>query len=61
MITSFEYAKVYLTRSEPYPALDNTSHLWGYIDRTGAWVVPPRYKEFRGFSSNGLAAVKSEE
>ena len=61
MITSFEYARVYLTRSEPYPALDNTSHLWGYIDRTGAWVVPPRYKEFRSFSPNGLAAVKSEE
>lgn len=30
---------------------------WGYIDRTGAWVIEPRFEEARLFAT-GLAAVR---
>src|SRR2546428_10768179 len=33
--------------------------LWGYIDKTGAWILPPRYKNVSPFH-DGLAAVQQE-
>lgn len=31
---------------------------WGYIDRTGSWVIQPRFSEAGGFDSAGRARVK---
>jgi hypothetical protein len=33
--------------------------LWGYIDKTGGWMLPPRYKSISPFR-DGLAAVAQE-
>ncbi|HPO12187.1 MAG TPA: WG repeat-containing protein [Candidatus Hydrogenedentes bacterium] len=32
---------------------------WGYIDKTGAWVIPPQFDYARSFSE-GLAAVEKD-
>ncbi|MGN0539214.1 MAG: WG repeat-containing protein [Candidatus Fimenecus sp.] len=39
-------------------ARDNTSGLWGYIDKTGEYVIEPAYYDALPFSE-GLAAVKT--
>lgn len=31
--------------------------LWGFIDPSGAWVVPPKFEKFEGGFVEGLAAV----
>jgi hypothetical protein len=33
--------------------------LWGYIDKTGGWTIPPRYTNISSFH-DGLAAVSQE-
>ena len=33
---------------------------WGYVDRNGSMVIPPKYKDARGFSE-GLAAVAFDD
>ena len=45
--------------SDPFPAQDGESDTWGYIDRTGAWVIQPQYSEAHVFS-DGLALVRHE-
>lgn len=42
-------------------AAQDTSELWGYIDKTGAWVISPIFAEARGFWSSGLALTKDAE
>ena len=37
-------------------ALDNKTELYGFVDRNGSWVIPPRYPNARDFS-DGFAAV----
>ncbi len=37
--------------AELYPAYDNATELWGYIDETGAWAIAPQYhwaEQFHG-------------
>lgn len=41
-------------------AEDSTSHLWGYIDRSGAWVISPRYTGASHFSE-GRAMARDNE
>lgn len=45
---------------EPFPAQDADTGKWGYINRSGVWVVEPSYEEARVFS-DGLGLVYSEE
>ena len=45
---------------DPFPAQDADTKKWGYIDRTGAWVIDPVYEEARVFS-DGLGLVYSKE
>lgn len=52
-LTAFER----LFASGPLAAQD-TSELWGYIDSSGAWVIPPTFAEARNFWSSGLALAK---
>lgn len=40
----------------PVAVGDDVHHRYGYIDRTGAWVIQPRFKKAGGFS-NGKARV----
>ncbi len=35
----------------------NTNNLWGFIDETGEYVLPPIYKYAFGFSESGLAPI----
>ena len=37
-------------------ALDSKTELYGFVDRDGSWVIPPRYPNARDFS-DGFAAV----
>ena len=39
-----------------WPAYDETTGLWGYIDETGAWAIAPQYKQAYRFSG-GCAIV----
>jgi hypothetical protein len=42
-----------------FPAYGSDTHLWGYIDRAGAWVVEPQFALAMPFSE-GLAMVNVE-
>lgn len=44
----------------PIPAQD-TSELWGYIDSSGEWVIPPTFSKARAFWDSGLAFVLDTE
>lgn len=39
-----------------WPAYDEATRLWGYIDETGAWAIAPQYKQAYRFSG-GCAIV----
>ena len=36
-----------------------TDGKWGYIDKTGSYVIEPQFDDAKPFSDNGLAVVKS--
>lgn len=40
-----------------WPAYDNTTHMWGYINAKGKMVIPAQYDEANGFSC-GYALVR---
>lgn len=40
------------------PAQRADGPLWGYVDRTGAWIIPPRFVEAAAFQ-DGLAVVRT--
>jgi len=42
---------------EGLAAIDNKARLYGYVDPTGRWVIPPQFEYAEGFS-NGLARVE---
>ncbi len=46
--------------AELYPAFDGESGLWGYIDETGAWAIPPQYEGANHFHG-GCAIVSMAE
>lgn len=35
-----------------------TGETWGFIDKTGKWVVNPQFQKVESFAENGLCAVK---
>lgn len=39
------------------PAQD-TNELWGYIDSSGNWIIPPTFKAVKAFWSSGLALAQ---
>ena len=42
------------------PAQD-TTELWGYIDRSGNWTISPMFTEAKSFWDSGLALVKDAQ
>ncbi len=45
---------------DPFPAQDPDTEKWGYIDKSGEWVIEPEYEQARMFS-DGLGLVYSED
>lgn len=43
----------------PMPA-QAANGLWGYLDRQGAWALPPQFIEAKSFSDDGVARVRSK-
>lgn len=40
---------------------EGTAVRWGYVDKTGAFVVPAQFYQAKVFASNGLAAVEAAD
>src|SRR5260370_35266343 len=53
------YEKVTADPQKSGPHGADQDGLWGYIDKAGGWVLPPRYREISPFHG-GLAAVKEQ-
>ena len=45
---------------DPFPAQDPDTEKWGYIDKSGEWVIEPEYEQACMFS-DGLGLVYSED
>lgn len=52
-LTAFEQ----LFANGPLPAKD-TNELWGYIDISGNWVIPPSFRAAKVFWSSGLTLAQ---
>lgn len=44
----------------PFPVYDSDTEKWGYIDKSGEWVIEPEYDDACVFS-DGLGLVHSED
>lgn len=45
---------------DPFPVYDSDTEKWGYIDKSGEWVIEPEYDDACVFS-DGLGLVHSED
>ena len=45
---------------DPFPMYDSDTEKWGYIDKSGEWVIEPEYDDACVFS-DGLGLVRSED